>query len=72
MRHVKFIVRAANWPQLGETQSSQNKLILLQPEWEMDCEDDTCAGVFEQCGGNGFNTSIACCDPAASCVVKVR
>jgi hypothetical protein len=37
---------------------------------ESNCEDDSCVDLFEKCGGNGFNVSVACCDNDAMCTVK--
>lgn len=37
---------------------------------QMDCEDDTCADIFEKCGGTNMTVSIPCCNPDTSCVVK--
>ena len=37
---------------------------------DMDCEFDDCAAPFEQCGGNGFNMSMPCCEDTNICVVK--
>jgi hypothetical protein len=48
---------------------SQLESVVQMPA-EIDREDDTCASQFDKCGGKGFNTSIACCDPDAMCVVK--
>jgi hypothetical protein len=36
---------------------------------DMDCEDDICGALFDQCGGE-YNISTPCCDPEHSCVVK--
>lgn len=45
-------------------------MIPMQTLMETDCEDDTCVGKFDKCGGTGFNISLPCCDEGVMCIVK--
>ena len=38
---------------------------------DSNCAGGACVGMFQQCGGHGFDISVPCCNATASCVVKV-